>query len=246
MRVRVVLPLLLAAACGGSNPPDPEACEADSCPEPDTVCVDVEGGGFTCECRPGTVRVEGVCRIPMGCVDGYCSGRGTCDDSSGTPTCTCEPEFAGTVCEECAPGFHDDGMGGCTDDACVPNPCALDRRCIAVDGEPMCACPPGMHDEDGECVPDTECLDGTCNGRGSCDDSSGSIECTCEEGFAGTFCEECDIAAGYHDDGEDRGPAQPWIGGRTHRRCTSRKLGNSISMPNPASQKKRSYQTRVL
>ena len=77
-----------------------------------------------------------------------CSGHGQCDDSSGVVICTCDEGYQGEACDACAAGYHDDGMGGCTTDPCLPNPCTdlFETVCaVADDGTAYCECDPGAH-----------------------------------------------------------------------------------------------------
>ncbi len=220
-RCLALLSILALTACGAG--PEPERCAPDTCTEPGTVCVEREDGP-SCECGEGFLPEGEACVEPTRCTEATCSGRGVCSDEGGVVTCACEPEYAGPLCERCAEGLHEDGVGGCTDDACTPNPCGSDRRCVAVDGAPVCECPAGSHDEDGDCVPDTTCMDTTCSGRGTCSDEGAGPVCTCEAGWAGDYCGTCDVEAGYHDDG---------VGGCTTDAC----------LPNPCTEPFRSVCT---
>ncbi|NIS36574.1 MAG: hypothetical protein GWO04_44525, partial [Actinobacteria bacterium] len=183
------------AGCGSSPGEMPDAgppCASHTCSEPDTVCVE-ERGVAECVCREGTVPdATGACVVPSSCEADTCNRHGECTEVDGEVVCECEPDFGGPLCERCADGLHDDGMGGCTADLCVPNPCPTERRCEVVDGEATCACPAGMHEEAGECVEDQECTDTTCSGHGICTDDDLRPSCACDEGWAGAFCDRCD------------------------------------------------------
>ncbi|MCZ7684883.1 MAG: calcium-binding EGF-like domain-containing protein [Sandaracinaceae bacterium] len=138
------------------------------------------------------------------CAPTSCNDHGTCDDSSGTVTCTCEEGYAGAFCDACADGIFPDGAGGCDADLCDPSPCDADPdrgRCEVQDGMAVCRCNAGTHEEDGACVRDETCTPDTCAGHGTCMESMGTVGCACDEGWAGTFCDACDEAAGYHADG---------------------------------------------
>ncbi|UJR82855.1 hypothetical protein [Sandaracinus amylolyticus] len=198
MRRVHLLAALALVAC--SSETSPSSCDEHECDDPARVCVERDDG-LACVCRPGTVEREGACVAPDACSADTCSHHGTCDDASGAPICACERGYDELDCSGCADGFHDDGAGGCTDQACEPDPCPADRRCIASPEGARCECPAGTHDDDGACVPDTTCLPTSCNGHGSCDDASGRPSCACEEGWIGASCDGCDEASGFHDDG---------------------------------------------
>ena len=81
------------------------------------------------------------------CADNPCDEdpeRGVCDSSSGAVVCGCSPPL------------HDDGLGHCSDDPCLPNPCLLPNQdtCEVVDGAAVCGCVDGFVWFDGACIPD--------------------------------------------------------------------------------------------
>jgi hypothetical protein len=123
--------------------------------------------------------------------------------------------------DPCPPAQHEDGMGGCTSDPCIPSPCIMPNRnvCTSDGASASCACNPGYHDEAGSCLADTTCMATTCNGHGTCSDGSGTIACSCDAGYAGSHCQDCDTKGGYIPDGN---------GGCTNTPC----------MPNPCSSDK--------
>jgi len=141
-------------------------------------------------------------------------GAGCSDDA---PTNPPKPD-AGNPCPE---GQHDDAMGGCTADPCVPSPCTMPNRnvCSSDGTTATCACNPGYHDNGGTCTADTTCMANTCNGHGTCNDSTGTLTCMCEAGYVGSNCQECDTQGGYISDG---------MGSCTNTPC----------MPNPCSSDK--------
>jgi hypothetical protein len=164
----------------------------------------ITDGAAACACPAGS-HLEGASCVPdTTCSPTTCT-HGTCDDGSGTPVCTCEVGFTGLFCDACdaVAGYHPDGAGGCTLDACVPNPCtALHQTLCSVDamGVVICACEPGYHADVAGCVLDEVCTPSTC-ANGTCAVSMGRATCTCDLGWAGADCSACDEAAGYHDDG---------------------------------------------
>ncbi|KAM4711664.1 stabilin-2 [Anableps anableps] len=69
--------------------------------------------------------------------DGPCSSRGVCSDGlGGNGTCTCQVGFAGTACEDCAPGRY--GPTCSSECSCVHGLCASglngDGRCTCFSG----------------------------------------------------------------------------------------------------------------
>jgi len=102
---------------------------------------------------------DGSCQ--PACAPESCSGNGTCDDTSGAATCTCEFRFSGPTCADCAEGYA---------------------------GPDCLGCAAGYQDkdDDGTCLP--ECSDLTCSGHGACDDSSGTATCTCHPDVVGDDC----------------------------------------------------------
>ncbi|MCA9612774.1 MAG: hypothetical protein KC586_08480, partial [Myxococcales bacterium] len=116
----------------------------------------------------------------------------------------CDEGFEGRFCDACdeLAGYHADGAGGCTTDACLPDPCTAPpfRRCVASEAGVRCECPLGQHREGETCVVDEVCDASSCGGRGGCRVEDGRVVCTCDAGYEGDECERC--AAGYHDDGE--------------------------------------------
>ena len=134
----VVVAALTTAACdegGSSTPPTcgPNACNeavgGGSCDDATgrAVCSCNTGyAGDRCDrCASGYTARDGAC-FPATCAADSCNeshGGGTCDDTGGTVTCSCNEGFLGPTCRQCAAGWHPDGAGGCTRDAgtaCTP------------------------------------------------------------------------------------------------------------------------------
>ncbi|MCB9617322.1 MAG: hypothetical protein H6722_33235 [Sandaracinus sp.] len=183
---------------------DDNLCEPSPCTDPDrTRCV-VEADVARCLCNAGTHEEDGACVPDVVCSDVTCSGRGVCTDDAAGPTCECDEGFEGRFCDACdeLAGYHADGAGGCTTDACLPDPCTAPpfRRCVASEAGVSCECPLGQHREGETCVVDEVCDASSCGGRGGCRVEDGRVVCTCDAGYEGDECERC--AAGYHDDGE--------------------------------------------
>ncbi len=187
------------AGCGSSCVEDP--CDAVECPDPRHQCVSATGA---CVCPAGTHAVGDRCEDDTSCTDTTCGPGGVCAIEDGAISCACGDGYAGARCESCADGYLRDPEGRCDADLCDPNPCEADPsrgRCAVEGGVAVCRCNAGTHEEGGACVPDTECSPDTCSMRGTCSMEGTELSCACDAGFAGRFCESCDEALGYHDDG---------------------------------------------
>ena len=144
------------------------------------------------------------------CTAGLCSGHGTCDDASGTATCSCFEGFQGEVCGACRSGYHRDGADLCAkDEACAATSCGAHGTCSADTGVALCACADGYTGKDctacyagyhadgnAGCALDTRCASTSCSGAGTCADASGAVVCTCDAGYAGAVCDAC--KSGFH------------------------------------------------
>ncbi len=148
------------------------------------------------------------------CQSGTCNHHGTCTDTPTGPMCACDEGWAAPDCAQCdgGAGYHEDGLGGCTTDPCLPNPCLDPAHVCTPDGASYaCVCKAGTHDEGGVCVEDTTCGPNSCNGHGSCSDAGGSVVCTCDAGWAGKACDSCDAVNGYHPDGSGGCTTDPCV-----------------------------------
>ena len=177
---------------GGFHDDGMGGCTTDRClPDPCTAppltrCVVVDED-VQCVCPVGT-HLDGEDCVPDETCDATsCDGHGSCAIDGGRVLCTCDAGYAGAYCDECASGFHDDGMGGCTDDVCVPNPCADAGRgvCVEEDGAARCLCDPGLHEDGvGGCT-DDPCLPHPCGTQACRRATDGSAECftpVCDDG----------------------------------------------------------------
>ncbi len=102
-----------------------------------------------------------------------------CDASTGEARCLC------------APPLHDDGLGGCTDDPCLPDPCTNphEQGCTAVDGVAVCGCEAGWVKAFGVCVLDPCLPQNTEDGLDPCQ-PPGPDRCKAEGGVATCYCPE--------------------------------------------------------
>ena len=129
-----------------------------------------------------------------------------CDDPCAANPCAadraCAPAGDTYVCR-CPDGLLDVD-GACITDPCVAETCGdlANTWCVAEGGQAMCRCLPGHEEQpDGNCLPATGCSADTCGMRGVCVEADDGPECACDPGFAGRFCEACDTAAGFVEDG---------------------------------------------
>jgi len=164
----------------------------------------VNEGVARCLCNAGTHEVDGACVPDEVCGEDTCSGHGACSDGDEGPSCACDEGFAGRFCDRCdeLAGHRAAAAGGCTTDACLPDPCTAPpfRRCVATELGVSCECPLGEHREGESCVVDEVCDASSCGGRGECSIVGGRVSCVCDAGYAGDDCEAC--AEGFHDDGD--------------------------------------------
>jgi hypothetical protein len=118
-------------------------------------------GVAECRCDAGYEEQAGQCVPSTSCTPDTCSGHGTCSLGASGPVCACALGFSGAYCQQCDPaaGYYSDGHGGCTLDACTPNPCTDPARslCTVVNQMAVCSCMAGTHDDNGVCVADTTC-----------------------------------------------------------------------------------------
>ncbi len=200
---------------------DADLCDPNPCAEGERSRCEVIDGTPVCACPAGT-HAEGEDCVPdESCSPTSCGGHGTCTDDGMVVSCACEPGWAEPFCGECdeMAGYHPDGMGGCTMDACLPNPCVdpLQTVCVETDGVARCECDAGAHMEGTSCVPDETCETVTCDGHGECSVADGVTECACDPGYTGDDCSTCDTD--FHPDG---------MGGCTMDAC----LPNPCTDPN--------------
>lgn len=204
--------------CSASDPCGLNGSCDDTTGVVECICDEGYTGDFCEECYPGYHDDgTGSCLLDESCLSGTCSGHGSCDDSTGVVTCTCDAGYQGDHCEGCGEGFHRDDDENCVadEDCAVIDPCGDYGTCVDVTGVIECVCDlgytgdfcescyPGYHDDGtGSCVLDERCRASTCSGHGSCDDSTGVVTCGCDDGYDGVFCESC--AVGYHRDADER------------------------------------------
>lgn len=156
--------------------------------------------GATCdECMSGLPGPDGKLICPPACDSSTCSSHGTCDDSSGTASCTCEASYTGWNCGTCATGFQDNDANGTCTASCAASTCNHHGTCSDAAGTVACTCTPPYSGE--TCAISPTCQANTCNSHGTCVDTTGTAVCTCSAGYAGANCADC--ATGFQDNDED-------------------------------------------
>ncbi len=176
------------------------------------ACTDHEPG-WSCACLPGYRDTDPdnpgrSCVEIDECAEGthLCAPDGvggTCSNTAGSYTCTCDPGYAGTNTTACT------NINECTNGTHLCAPGGAGGTCTDTPGSYTCDCDLG-YDGDGTtaCTNINECTDGThlCapGGQGgTCTDTPGSYVCTCNSGYAGTNttqCHEIDECADAIDD----------------------------------------------
>ncbi len=160
------------------------------------VCTWTAEAGVVCLCDDGYYEDnDGVCQLEAVCTSDTCHGHGDCSVVNHATECACYDGYLGDACNTCdeASGYHADGMGGCTTDPCLPNPCTTvgKQRCITAGENYTCECSYGYHLDGGTCMIDTTCRPETCSFHGTCALVEAVPTCTCDFGFDGQFCSEC-------------------------------------------------------
>lgn len=173
----------------------------------DTVCDPCDAGydGPNCgECADDYTRANGVCvplPDPNSCTPNPCNG-GTCDDSSGSISCSCQFPYTGSRCQSCVTGYvkWPDGIcraSSCGDgirdvrggEECDPGDttvgdCPYGQTSCEVCGGPAPnnASPTGPYDPANHCqvVPGIAhfCGNGVAEAQEACDDGARSDGCT--------------------------------------------------------------------
>ncbi|HZS36116.1 MAG TPA: hypothetical protein VFF06_04790 [Polyangia bacterium] len=169
-------------ALGGYHSDGAGGCTKDPCtPNPcaqahRTVCSLDMLGAAACGCDAGYHLDAGACVIDDTCQPASCSGHGTCAIVAGRVQCTCATGYTGANCGACAGGYHSDGAGGCTNDACVPNPCTAPHKTVCTAG--ACGCDAGYHDDGAGGCSNDPCTPNPCLASNqACRVSGGAAQC---------------------------------------------------------------------
>jgi len=182
----------LAAACaeGGGRGPRLERGEDSGMARVDGGGADDSGAPSVDGGAPGTDAGIGVdAGLPgtdagppetdagPACASAGCHAMATCDDSSGSPVCTCNAGWAGDgyTCSDV------DECGTGTDD------CHASATCTNTPGSFTCECSSGYSGGGRTCTDIDECTAGTagCDANATCSNTPGSFTCTCDTGYTG-------------------------------------------------------------
>jgi hypothetical protein len=125
---------VLRNSCEGGATCDEGICIDDMCMD----CLsanDCDAAGYICQnnvCVEGSEECQGAAT---------CNNHGTCSDSSGSIVCTCDIGYTGDRCEDCLPGYHDDGSGNCVhNETCQDDTCNNHGTCDDSSGTAVCTC----------------------------------------------------------------------------------------------------------
>jgi hypothetical protein len=207
--------------CAGGYHWEGDVCVADESCTPDP-CVNgdcsVSGGiascacdygwsGDTCNtCAPGFHLDAGNCVLDVTCLASTCSFHEvSCSASGGVITCTCQAEYTGTYCQNCATGYHRDAFDDCVaNEVCDLDSCNYAGACDDSTGVIVCSCDTGYagptcaycqdgfqdNNNDGVCRLNCALANPPCD-QGSCSDASGTAICVCNSGWSGSLCATC-------------------------------------------------------
>lgn len=153
--------------------PSGDPCSPDPCASAHKNCI----SGICDGCVAGYFEQDGQCVLPNVCIPNPCTEqyKTQCtNDVDGSAVCLCDQNA------------HDDGLGGCTFDPCVPDPCSdepLFTRCTSISTFSDCTCPIGQIEEASGCVPDP-CMPNPCAGQANiCSFDGIAVTCSCPLGF---------------------------------------------------------------
>ena len=106
--------------------------------------------------------------------------HGHCTNDSISPSCVCDPGYAGRRCR-------------LRDDFCIPNLCQNNATCVNHRNRETfsCTCPSDFEGERCETRVIDPCLSQLCANGGSCHRLNNTdVQCICAVGFGGNFCTE--------------------------------------------------------
>jgi hypothetical protein len=199
------------AACGPTTCGAPQTC-ADSTGTARCTCPGNRTGAACDQCPTGWMlrASDGVCVQTCAASGTSCGTKKTCDPTQGI--CVCRAEYAGELCDTCAPGYQDNDRNGTCTASCAMTTCTAGQTCADTTGTARCACPPNrtgancadclsgwvLRASDNTCVQTCASLQ-SCGARRYCDESQGTPVCNCQTGFTGADCATC--APGFTSDG---------------------------------------------
>ncbi|XP_071041244.1 latent-transforming growth factor beta-binding protein 1-like isoform X3 [Parasteatoda tepidariorum] len=150
-------------------------CYRCSCGENGKCVWDWSHTQIRCDCNPGFMEFDGVCKEISNC---YCGENSNCTLKDNEKICSCQEGFT-----------YMNGL--CTDinECDNPNACPKNKKCKNLIGSYNCSCADGFQpseDKEGECDDIDECQNAnSCAGSETeCFNTVGSFRCVCKSGFA--------------------------------------------------------------
>jgi concanavalin A-like lectin/glucanase superfamily protein/lectin-like protein/EGF domain-containing protein len=180
----------------GDSDSDTDADAGDLCADVDCSDLgdcDSSSGAAVCVCDDGYQDNDSNLTCEQNCLSAApdCGEHGVCGDTSGVAICVCDVEWAGELCNSCAPDYQDNNGDG----ACVPGCPIADcghGTCDDSTGVTICTCDTGYQGDSctgcalgytasaDVCVPDCTGVD--C-GPGVCNDTGALTACDCNVGY---------------------------------------------------------------
>ena len=143
--------------------------------------------GVICHCKEGFTGRKCEDKTPVPVVPDYCSypkykscrDHGKCVTVNGLPTCECNAEWAGELCN----------MPSCdNDDACIAENSVHDKCSFQLDRGVTCHCKKGFTGRKCEDKTDLCHEYNDCNSHGTCSMLDGMPKCACDPGWTGLTC----------------------------------------------------------
>jgi len=189
------------------------------------VCLCAPGwNGERCEIRTCPFGISSAGTPEM------CSGRGTCDESTGTCTCDLDLDgaasrFEGDACEKCVSTEHMSCAARKDDTASADDAMFAAAASSATSIRSSCVCHDGYF---GVCCDRVGCPNG-CSGHGQCDADAGV--CSCDDGFFGPDCKSQRPTCDGQGCGDDGGVCVPTNAKDGTCRCPPGRTGDHCERP---------------
>ncbi|KAI0217084.1 hypothetical protein LSAT2_031011 [Lamellibrachia satsuma] len=118
---------------------------------------------------------ETTTTVPENCTETTCQNNGTCDDTDGSPVCTCPNDYTGVRCES-------------ETEKCKDHTCENGGSCTNTDTGVDCTCPGNYTGDrcEKEKIPCSEVI---CQNGANCTDTDSGYRCDCPVNLTGLLCE---------------------------------------------------------